>query len=61
VKRYGDVQTVPSDEEIQMLTQSTANPLTANVAKLLITKSALPGDEGRIAHLALRELFVNLK
>ena len=61
VKRYGEIQTVPSDAEIQMLTQSTANPLTANVAKLLIAKSTLPGDEGRIAHLALRELFVNLK
>jgi DNA repair exonuclease SbcCD nuclease subunit len=61
VKRYGEVQIIPSDEEIQRLTQSTANPLTASVAKILMTKSALPGDEGRIANLALRELFVNLK
>ena len=61
VKRYGEVQIIPSDEEIQRLTQSTANPLTASVAKLLMAKSALPGDEGRIANLALRELFVNLK
>lgn len=61
VKRYGEVQTIPSDEEVQRLTQSTANPLSASVAKLLMTKSALPGDEGRIANLALRELFVNLK
>jgi len=61
VKRYGEVQTIPSDEEVQRLTQSTANPLTASVAKLLMAKSALPGDEGRIANLALRELFVNLK
>jgi hypothetical protein len=61
VKRYGEVQIIPSDEELQRLTQSTANPLTASVAKLLMAKSALPGDEGRIANLALRELFVNLK
>lgn len=61
VKRYGDVQTVPSQEEIQKLTQSGANPLTARVAEILIAKAAVPGDEARIAHLALRELFINLK
>jgi DNA repair exonuclease SbcCD nuclease subunit len=61
VKPYGEIQTVPSAEEIARLTRSTENPLTAKVAQLLIAKAALPGDEGRIAHLALRELFVNLK
>jgi DNA repair exonuclease SbcCD nuclease subunit len=61
VKCYGDIQNIPSDAEIQKLTQSAENPLTANVAKLLIAKAALPGDEGRVAQLALRELFVNLK
>lgn len=61
VKSYGTIQTVPSPEEIARLTRSTENPLTAKVAQLLIAKAALPGDEARIAHLALRELFVNLK
>ena len=61
VKPYGEIQTVPSPEEIARLTRSTENPLTAKVAQLLIAKAALPGDEARIAHLALRELFVNLK
>ena len=61
VKCYGDIQNIPSDAEIQKLTQSAENPLTANVDKLLIAKAALPGDEGRVAQLALRELFVNLK
>jgi DNA repair exonuclease SbcCD nuclease subunit len=61
VKRYGEVQNIPSDAEIQKLTQSAENPLTANVAKLLIAQATIPGDEGRIAQLALRELFVNLK
>jgi DNA repair exonuclease SbcCD nuclease subunit len=61
VKRYGEVQNIPSEAEIQKLTQSAENPLTANVAKLLIAQATIPGDEGRIAQLALRELFVNLK
>jgi DNA repair exonuclease SbcCD nuclease subunit len=61
VKRDGEIQNIPSDAEIQKLTQSAENPLTANVAKLLIAQATIPGDEGRIAQLALRELFVNLK
>jgi len=61
VKRYGEVQIVPSEAEMVRLTESTENPLTADVARILRTKTALPGDEGRIAQLALRELFVNLK
>lgn len=61
VKRYGDVQIVPSESEMVRLTESTENPLTADVARILRAKTALPGDEGRIAQLALRELFVNLK
>jgi hypothetical protein len=43
------------------LTESTENPLTADVARILRAQTAIPGDEGRIAQLALRELFVNLK
>lgn len=61
VKRYGEVQIVPSEAEMVRLTESAENPLTADVARILRAKTALPGDEGRIAQLALRELFVNLK
>jgi DNA repair exonuclease SbcCD nuclease subunit len=61
VKRYGEVQNVPSEAEMVRLTESTENPLTADVARILRAQTTIPGDEGRIAQLALRELFVNLK
>jgi DNA repair exonuclease SbcCD nuclease subunit len=61
VKRYGEVQNVPSEAEMIRLTESAENPLTADVARILRAQTALPGDQGRIAQLALRELFVNLK
>jgi DNA repair exonuclease SbcCD nuclease subunit len=47
----------PSEEEIQDLTERSADPLISRVARQLINESEGDSDDAAIARIALRELF----
>ena len=48
----------PSQEEIEELTRSAANPLIARVAARLMERAASGGEDAGIAQVGLRELYI---
>jgi DNA repair exonuclease SbcCD nuclease subunit len=60
VKLDNQVAIAPTDEEIQALANRPDDPLIRSVAEKLIT-ALVPGEQGDIARLALRELHAALR
>jgi hypothetical protein len=46
----------PTDAELQALTERSADPLIASVARKLVERAAGDSEEAQIARIALREL-----